>query len=100
MNTKVPIEFFGALSFVVCLAMLPLCILCLCMRTQFMYSLYCCCGALLYAIYLIIDTILITGGKQTSNIKINMDDYIIGALMLYLDIVMLFVYILRILGNK
>jgi len=29
-----------------------------------------------------------------------MDDYIIGALMLYLDIVMLFIYILRILGKK
>ena len=29
-----------------------------------------------------------------------MDDYIIGALMLYLDIVMLFIYILRLIGNK
>jgi len=29
-----------------------------------------------------------------------MDDYIIGALMLYLDIVMLFIYILRIMGKK
>lgn len=100
MNTKVPIEFFGALSFVICLAMIPLFIVSLFMQTQIMYTVYCCFGALLYGIYLIIDTILITGGKQTSNVKISMDDYIIGALMLYIDIVMLFVYILRILGNK
>lgn len=100
MNTKVPIEFFGALGFVVCLGMIPLLIISLVIQSQMMYTVYCCFGALFYGIYLIIDTIMITGGKQTSNVKINMDDYVIGALMLYLDIIMLFVYILRILGNK
>jgi len=98
MNTKVPIEFFGALSFVICLGMIPLFFICWIIGGQLMNTVYCCFGALLYGIYLIIDTILITGGKQTSSVKINMDDYIIGALMLYLDIVMLFVYILRIMG--
>lgn len=29
-----------------------------------------------------------------------MDDYIIGAMMLYIDIIMLFIYILRLFGNK
>jgi len=63
MNTKVPIEFFGALSFVICLGMIPLLIISLIIQTKIMYTVYCCCGALLYGIYLIIDTILITGGK-------------------------------------
>jgi len=63
MNTKVPIEFFGALSFVICLGMIPLFIISLFMRSPIVNTVYCCFGALLYGIYLIIDTILITGGK-------------------------------------
>jgi FtsH-binding integral membrane protein len=101
MKTKVPIEFFGALSFILCLAMLPLMLLSWIIGGTVISTVYCVCGALLYGIYLIIDTIMITGGKNNmSNVKCSMDDYIIGALMLYLDIVMLFIYILRILGNS
>jgi FtsH-binding integral membrane protein len=100
MKTKVPIEFFGAISMVICLAMIPLMILSFFITSSVLNTVYCCFGALLYAIYLIIDTMMITGGKNNmSNVKCDMDDYIIGALMLYLDIVMLFVYILRILGQ-
>ena len=100
MRTTVPIEFFGAISCVICLAMLPLMIISFFITNKILNTVYCCMGALLYAIYLIIDTMMITGGKNNmSNVKCSMDDYIIGALMLYLDIVMLFVYILRILGS-
>lgn len=101
MKTTVPIEFFGALSFVICLGMIPMMLMGLIIGGSFIYTMYCAMGALLYGIYLIIDTIMITGGKNNmSNVKCSMDDYVIGALMLYLDIIMLFVYILRILGKK
>ena len=102
MKTTVPIEIFAAMSWVVCLAMLPIAIIGFFVGLQGLYVLYCCLGVLLYSLYLIIDTMMICGGKSMSgnNIQCSMDDYIIGALMLYLDIVMLFVYILRLLGSK
>jgi FtsH-binding integral membrane protein len=101
MRTNVPIEFFGALSWVVCLATIPLMIMSYAIGGTVINTVYCVFGAILYGIYLIIDTMMITGGKNNmSNVKLSMDDYIIGALMLYLDIVMLFVYILRILGDR
>ena len=88
MRTNVPIEFFGALSWVVCLATIPLMIMSIAIGGTLINTVYCVFGAILYGIYLIIDTMMITGGKNNmSNVKCSMDDYIIGALMLYMDIV-------------
>ena len=50
-----------------------------------------------YGMYLIYDTQLIAGkGKH----KLTYDDYIIGALLLYIDIMMLFLEILKVLGRR
>ncbi|KAH7974727.1 hypothetical protein HPB49_018785 [Dermacentor silvarum] len=46
--------------------------------------------------YILIDTQLIMGGESRA-CQISPEDYITGALMLYLDIMNLFVYILQIL---
>ena len=102
MKTTVPIEVFAAMSWVVCLAMLPIAIIGIFMALPILHTVYCVLGVLLYSLYLIIDTMYICGGKSLSgnNIQCSMDDYIVGALMLYLDIVMLFIYILRLFGNK
>ena len=102
MKTNVPIEVFAAMSWVVCLAMLPIAIIGIFMALPILHTVYCVLGVLLYSLYLIIDTMYICGGKSLSgnNIQCSMDDYIVGALMLYLDIVMLFIYILRLFGNK
>lgn len=52
-------------------------------------------GVCLYGVYLIYDTQLIMGGKKY---QLDIDDYVIGALMLYIDIIMLFIKLLRIIG--
>ena len=101
LRTTTSIEVFAAMSFVVYLAMMPLIIISFFVGLGGLYTLYCCLGVLLYSLYLIIDTIMICGGKSMGNVSsISMDDYVIGAMMLYLDIVMLFIYILRILGSS
>ena len=51
----------------------------------------------LYGIYLLIDTQMVVGGGRH---ELSIDDYIIGAMILYLDIVMMFLYILEMLGRK
>ena len=50
-----------------------------------------------YGLYLIYDTQLIAGGKQH---QLGYDDYIIGALLLYIDIMMLFLELLRLFGKR
>ena len=51
----------------------------------------------LFGIYLIYDTQLIMGDKSNA---LSIDDYIIGALMLYIDIIRIFIEILKILGRS
>lgn len=49
----------------------------------------------LFSLYIIYDTQLIVGNKEA---KYNLDDYILAAINLYLDIINLFLSILRLLG--
>lgn len=51
---------------------------------------------ILYGLFLIIDTQLIVGGKRH---ELSLDDYIIGALILYIDIIMIFLELLKIFGR-
>ena len=52
----------------------------------------------LLGILLVIDTKMIVGGKRS--IKVSMDDYVMGSLMLYLDIMRMFLWILQLLAAK
>ncbi len=56
---------------------------------------YACLGALLFSIYLIYDTQLILGKGQYSY---SLDDAYLAAIQLYLDVINLFLNILRIVG--
>ncbi len=53
--------------------------------------------AVIYSVYLVVDTQLVLGGKNRS---LQMDDYILGATIIYVDIISLFLKILRLLGKK
>ena len=55
------------------------------------------CMVVIYGIYILIDTQLIVGGGKH---ELSIDDYIIGAMILYIDIVMLFLYLLEIFGRR
>lgn len=59
--------------------------------------LYCGLGVFIYSIYLIYDTQLVMG---KFGIEYNIEDYIVAAMMIYIDIIQLFLYILRMLGNR
>lgn len=54
-------------------------------------------GLFIYGIYLIIDVHRLV---NESRFGMTMDDYIIGAILIYLDIIMIFIKILEIIGKK
>lgn len=64
-----------------------------------MRLIYCALGVALFSVYLIFDTQLIIGGKDRYA-QIGEDDYIMGAIILYLDIINLFVFILQMLTSN
>jgi FtsH-binding integral membrane protein len=59
---------------------------------------YCILGAGLFSLYLAHHTQLIISGKS-SKYQMNEKDYILGAMSLYSDIINIFLYILRLLGE-
>jgi len=60
--------------------------------------LYSLLGACLFSLYLAYHTRLIVSGKYTK-IQMNEKDHVLGAMCLYTDIINIFIYILRIVGE-
>merc|ERR1712037_173962 len=56
-------------------------------------------GALLFSAYLVYDTQLIVGGKHAEK-RFSIDDWALAAMSLYLDLVELFIFILRLVGKE
>lgn len=61
------------------------------------YYFGCIVGLIIYSIYLVLDTQLMMGNF---GLKYEIDDYIIAALNLYLDIINLFIYLLKLFGES
>ena len=53
-------------------------------------------GALLFSAFIVHDTQLIVGGKKR---QFDTGDYVLGAMSLYMDVVNLFLYLLRLFGE-
>lgn len=62
--------------------------------SEFMYKFYCLLGVLAGGLYILIDTQLIMGGKSW---QLSEDEYIVGAMILYIDIIYLFLKLLALL---
>jgi len=57
----------------------------------------CLAGIVIYGFYLIYDTQLIMGGGKYA---LTLDDYVLAALVIYIDIIVLFIRILRLVGQR
>ena len=55
---------------------------------------------MLYSVFLIFDTQLIVGGKHERAAQLSIDDYIMGAVLLYTDIIVLFTEVLKAIGSE
>ena len=65
-------------------------------NNKIIHIVYSCLGVFAFSLYLIYDTQLIVGNHEN---KLEIDDYIIGATMLYTDIISIFVHLLSLLNK-
>lgn len=56
-------------------------------------------GVIIFGVYLIFDTQYVVGGRHRKH-TVSRDDYVLGAMILYIDIIQIFMYILEIFMNK
>lgn len=87
---------FGAGLFIFFSAIIFTSILNFFIRSEFIYTLLLFSGAIIYGVYLVYDVQILVGGSSR---KLDIDDYIIGAMSIYLDILNLFLKILKILDK-
>ncbi|XP_073533457.1 protein lifeguard 1-like [Phyllobates terribilis] len=65
-------------------------------RSMWLNIVYACIGTLIFGMYLVVDTQLITGGKH--RYSISPEEYIFAALNIYVDIINLFMLLLQLFG--
>ncbi|CAF1397580.1 unnamed protein product [Adineta ricciae] len=96
-QTKFDFTSCMGVIFVISLALLGFGIVCIFVQSDIMFKVYAGLGAVAFSIFLAVDTQLIMGGKRH---EISAEDHIFAALMLYIDVVYIFLYILSLLGNR
>lgn len=94
-TTKTDFTMMGGLLFMLSMTLILASILGYFFDTLWLQVAISAFGVILFGLYLIYDTQLIVGGR---NRELSIDDYIIGALMLYIDIVRIFIEVLRLLA--
>ena len=96
--TKTDFTYFYGILIVVSFGLLVFLIIILVTGSDNIYRLvFCPLCVIFYGVYLIVDTQLIVGKKHHA---IEYDDYVLGVVMLYVDIIGMFSYILAIFGEK
>lgn len=95
-QTKIDFTGAGIYLFVFALVLLVFGIIAMIIRSKILQIVYAAIGALLFSFYLVFDTQMMLGGKH--KYSISPEDYILAALNLYVDIINLFLMILRLVG--
>ncbi|KAL4512435.1 hypothetical protein ABPG72_005437 [Tetrahymena utriculariae] len=92
-TTKQDFSFLGGLLFLVISSLLLSSLLLIIYNNYVLEIVSCSLTAIVYGIYIIYDTQIVVGGKY---LELSIDDYILGTLMLYIDIIRIFLRILQI----
>lgn len=64
-----------------------------------LHTFYAAGGALVFAGFLVYDTQMIISNKHESQRNFSIDDYAFASLMIYMDVVRIFIHLLRLLGE-
>lgn len=95
--TKTDFTVCGGFLFIMLMVLIVGSILAIFIRSKWLSLGLSIFGTILFGIYLIMDTQMIIGKNK---LKFSVDDYIMAAMNLYIDIIQLFLYILSILGSS
>lgn len=95
--TEIDYTKFLIYLFIVGLVLLTASLMAMFIRVPILHTIIAALTVILFGIYLIVDTQLILGKHSTA---LEMDDYIMAAMLLYIDIITIFLEILKVMGSK
>ena len=96
-KTKTDFTTCGGFLFVCIAALIVGSIIGAIVRSKILNLVLCVLGVIIYGLYLIFDTQLLVGKNRHA---FSIDDYIVAAMFLYIDIIQIFLYILQILSSN
>jgi len=97
-TTRTDFSGMGPYLFCALIGLLVLQIMTMILQIPLLHSVYAGFGAILFSCYLVYDTQIIVGGKHVTY-QICIDDYAFAALVLYLDIINIFLMVLHLVGG-
>lgn len=98
MTTKEDFTYMGGMLFVFGMIFLLGGVFMIFSDNPILHVVYAAIGVCFYGLYLIYDTQKILGGVGKRS-QLSVDDYILGAIQIYLDVILIFVYVLEILNR-
>ena len=97
MQTKWDFTACGGILFVCVIVLFIFGIVAICIPGKVIHLVYASLGALLFSVYLVFDTQLMLGGEH--KYSISSEEYIFAALNVYLDVLFIFLKIMRFFGR-
>ena len=96
-TTKRDFTIYGSILFLLASVLFLFSIFFLFTHNKLIHIIVSCFGVLIYSFYLIYDTQLLLGNKENA---IDTEDYILCSMMLYIDVINIFLYLLDILKSS
>lgn len=95
--TKSDFTSYGPYLMVICIVVFVFGVVCIFWKDPIAKLVYSCLSALLFSLYLIYDTQLVLGRGEN---KFTLDDAYLASIQLYIDIIQIFLNLLKILNFK
>lgn len=99
MVTEIDFTGYGVYLFVALIGLITVQLFAILLAIPWLDTLAALCGAVVFSFYLVHDTQMIVDGKHNAY-AIGIDDYVFASLVLYLDIINLFLNMLHLLGGR
>lgn len=98
LQTKIDFTMCNGILFVLLLCLMLFGIFGVIFKSNITMVVYASLGAVIFSIYIVVDTQLMLGGKH--KYSLDPEEYVFASLNLYLDIINLFLMILQLIGNS
>merc|ERR1719379_954713 len=99
MVTDIDFTGYGVYLFVALVGLITVQLFALFLQIPMLHTLAALLGSVIFSFYLVHDTQMIVDGKH-NQFAISIDDYVFASLVLYLDIINLFLNMLHLLGGR
>jgi FtsH-binding integral membrane protein len=93
------IEIGPAFVSIICMAFFPILVVCSIIKASWLYAIILIICLVIYSFFIILDTIIICHScKSMGGLDVSYDDYLIASFHLYLDVIMVLIYLMKLFG--